>query len=71
MKLNELSPAEGSTKQRMRIGRGVGSGKVGCEHVVQLVGQPVELLEASAAECVAEELVDVVADRGEDPALDR
>ena len=27
MKLNELSPAEGSTKQRMRIGRGVGSGK--------------------------------------------
>lgn len=27
MKLNELSPAEGSTKQRMRVGRGVGSGK--------------------------------------------
>lgn len=27
MKLNELSPAEGSTKKRMRIGRGVGSGK--------------------------------------------
>jgi large subunit ribosomal protein L15 len=27
MKLNDLSPAEGSTKKRMRIGRGVGSGK--------------------------------------------
>lgn len=27
MKLNELSPAEGSTKKRMRVGRGVGSGK--------------------------------------------
>lgn len=27
MKLNELSPAEGSSKKRMRIGRGVGSGK--------------------------------------------
>ncbi|MEZ5945277.1 MAG: 50S ribosomal protein L15 [Hyphomonas sp.] len=27
MKLNELSPADGSTKQRMRVGRGVGSGK--------------------------------------------
>ena len=27
MKLNELSPAEGSTKNRMRIGRGPGSGK--------------------------------------------
>ena len=27
MKLNELSPAEGSTKPRMRIGRGGGSGK--------------------------------------------
>jgi len=27
MKLNELSPADGSTKKRMRIGRGVGSGK--------------------------------------------
>ena len=27
MKLNELSPAEGSTKNRMRVGRGVGSGK--------------------------------------------
>lgn len=26
MKLNELSPAEGSTKNRKRIGRGVGSG---------------------------------------------
>ncbi len=26
MKLNELSPAEGSTKARKRIGRGVGSG---------------------------------------------
>ncbi|WOR13924.1 50S ribosomal protein L15 [Hyphomonas sp. FCG-A18] len=27
MKLNELSPAEGSTKNRHRVGRGVGSGK--------------------------------------------
>ncbi len=27
MKLNELSPAEGSTKNRLRVGRGVGSGK--------------------------------------------
>lgn len=27
MKLNELSPAEGSTKARTRVGRGVGSGK--------------------------------------------
>jgi large subunit ribosomal protein L15 len=27
MKLNEIAPAEGSTKKRMRIGRGVGSGK--------------------------------------------
>lgn len=27
MKLNELSPAEGSTKNRIRVGRGVGSGK--------------------------------------------
>ncbi len=27
MKLNELKPAPGSTKQRKRIGRGVGSGK--------------------------------------------
>ena len=27
MKLNELSPAAGSTKNRTRIGRGVGSGK--------------------------------------------
>ena len=27
MKLNELSPADGSTKKRMRVGRGVGSGK--------------------------------------------
>ena len=27
MKLNDLSPAEGSTKNRMRVGRGVGSGK--------------------------------------------
>lgn len=26
MKLNELSPAEGSTKDRKRVGRGVGSG---------------------------------------------
>ena len=26
-KLNELSPAEGSTKNRMRVGRGPGSGK--------------------------------------------
>ena len=26
-KLNELSPAEGSTKKRMRVGRGEGSGK--------------------------------------------
>lgn len=26
MKLNELSPAEGSTKNRKRVGRGVGSG---------------------------------------------
>ncbi|MEM6535232.1 MAG: 50S ribosomal protein L15 [Pseudomonadota bacterium] len=27
MKLNELSPADGSTKARVRVGRGVGSGK--------------------------------------------
>ncbi len=27
MKLNELSPAAGSTKKRMRVGRGPGSGK--------------------------------------------
>jgi large subunit ribosomal protein L15 len=27
MKLNELSPQEGSTKNRMRVGRGIGSGK--------------------------------------------
>ncbi len=27
MKLNELSPAEGSVKKRMRVGRGPGSGK--------------------------------------------
>ena len=27
MKLNELSPAAGSTKNRIRVGRGVGSGK--------------------------------------------
>ena len=27
MKLNDLSPAEGSTKNRIRVGRGVGSGK--------------------------------------------
>ena len=27
MKLNDLSPAEGSTKKRMRVGRGVGSCK--------------------------------------------
>jgi large subunit ribosomal protein L15 len=27
MKLNELSPSEGSTKNRIRVGRGVGSGK--------------------------------------------
>jgi large subunit ribosomal protein L15 len=27
MKLNELSPQEGSTKDRMRVGRGIGSGK--------------------------------------------
>ena len=27
MKLNDLSPREGSTKARMRVGRGVGSGK--------------------------------------------
>jgi large subunit ribosomal protein L15 len=27
MKLNEISPAKGSTKRRMRIARGVGSGK--------------------------------------------
>ncbi|HEX4095834.1 MAG TPA: 50S ribosomal protein L15 [Caulobacteraceae bacterium] len=27
MKLNELSPREGSTKKRMRVGRGPGSGK--------------------------------------------
>ena len=26
-KLNELSPREGSTKGRMRVGRGIGSGK--------------------------------------------
>ena len=26
-KLNELSPREGSTKNRMRVGRGIGSGK--------------------------------------------
>lgn len=27
MKLNELQPKEGSTKNRMRVGRGIGSGK--------------------------------------------
>ncbi len=27
MKLNELQPKEGSTKKRMRVGRGIGSGK--------------------------------------------
>ncbi len=27
MKLNELKPQEGSTKARMRVGRGIGSGK--------------------------------------------
>ena len=27
MKLHELSPAAGSTKERMRIGRGAGSGQ--------------------------------------------
>lgn len=27
MKLNELQPQEGSTKRRMRVGRGIGSGK--------------------------------------------
>lgn len=27
MKLNELQPKEGSTKSRMRVGRGIGSGK--------------------------------------------
>lgn len=27
MKLNELSPKKGSTKNRMRVGRGIGSGK--------------------------------------------
>ncbi|MBL4590178.1 MAG: 50S ribosomal protein L15 [Alphaproteobacteria bacterium] len=27
MKLNELSPKEGSTKNRIRVGRGIGSGK--------------------------------------------
>ncbi|PCJ99300.1 MAG: 50S ribosomal protein L15 [Zetaproteobacteria bacterium] len=27
MKLNELQPQEGSTKNRMRVGRGIGSGK--------------------------------------------
>jgi large subunit ribosomal protein L15 len=27
MKLNELSPQSGSTKDRMRVGRGIGSGK--------------------------------------------
>ena len=27
MKLNELSPKAGSTKKRMRVGRGIGSGK--------------------------------------------
>lgn len=27
MKLNELQPKEGSTKERMRVGRGIGSGK--------------------------------------------
>ena len=27
MKLNELKPQEGSTKNRMRVGRGIGSGK--------------------------------------------
>jgi len=27
MKLNELAPAAGSTKNRMRVGRGIGSGK--------------------------------------------
>ena len=27
MNLNELKPQEGSTKDRMRVGRGIGSGK--------------------------------------------
>ena len=27
MKLNEIKPQEGSTKNRMRVGRGIGSGK--------------------------------------------
>jgi large subunit ribosomal protein L15 len=27
MKLNEIAPKEGSTKDRMRVGRGIGSGK--------------------------------------------
>ena len=27
MKLNELQPQAGSTKARMRVGRGIGSGK--------------------------------------------
>ena len=27
MKLNQLSPKEGSTKDRMRVGRGIGSSK--------------------------------------------
>lgn len=27
MKLNELAPQDGSTKKRMRVGRGIGSGK--------------------------------------------
>ncbi|MDH5722497.1 MAG: 50S ribosomal protein L15, partial [Alphaproteobacteria bacterium] len=27
MKLNELKPQDGSTKGRMRVGRGIGSGK--------------------------------------------
>ncbi|MCC6598659.1 MAG: 50S ribosomal protein L15 [Alphaproteobacteria bacterium] len=27
MKLNEIAPQEGSTKNRMRVGRGIGSGK--------------------------------------------
>ena len=27
MKLNEIAPKEGSVKDRMRVGRGIGSGK--------------------------------------------
>ena len=27
MKLNDISPAEGAKKDKMRVGRGVGSGK--------------------------------------------